>query len=314
MPTLNERAWRLSERMIRRSSRLNVGVSSVGGVTVLDCGVHAPGGLSAGRQLARLSAGGSLAVRVAVTPGEFGTPAVEVQSDDPVAACLGAQYAGWQIAVGKEFAMGSGPMRAKLGREAVFGAVTDAESATRAVGTLESRKLPSEALAAHLAEKLVLPPESIRLAVAPCASLAGTVQVVARSLETALHKLHELKFDVRRVVCGAGSAPLPPVAADELVAVGRTNDAILYGGRVTLWCRAADDELAAVAPRVPSAASKDHGKPFAELFAHYGDFYKIDPLLFSPAEVTLVNLSTGRSFRAGRAEPALVARSFFGGA
>jgi methenyltetrahydromethanopterin cyclohydrolase len=136
--------------------------------------------------------------------------------------------------------------------------------------------------------------------------------VVARSVETALHKLHELKFDVTQVVSGFGVAPLPPSTPDELAAIGRTNDAILYGGRVTLWVRADDDAIAAVGSKVPSTASKDHGAPFAELFGRYGDFYKIDPMLFSPAEVTFVNLKTGRAFAFGKCEPGLLKKSFFG--
>jgi methenyltetrahydromethanopterin cyclohydrolase len=142
-------------------------------------------------------------------------------------------------------------------------------------------------------------------------SIAGTTQIVARSVETALHKLHELKFDVNQVVSGYGTAPLPPVATDFVQAIGRTNDAILYGGKVTLWVRADDELLAQIGPKVPSSASKDHGEPFADVFARYkGDFYKIDPLLFSPAEVEFRNLKTGRCHRFGKVEPALLRKSF----
>src|SRR5204863_6387065 len=141
------------------------------------------------------------------------------------------------------------------------------------------------------------------LLVAPASSLAGSLQVVARSLETALHKLDELKFNLQQVVSGMGSAPLPPIAADDLQAIGRTNDAILYGGRVVLWVRADDAQLAEVGPKVPSSASSDHGEPFAAIFERYGhDFYKIDPMLFSPAEVVIHNLQSGRTHRFGRPE------------
>jgi methenyltetrahydromethanopterin cyclohydrolase len=142
-------------------------------------------------------------------------------------------------------------------------------------------------------------------------SIAGTTQIIARSVETALHKLHELKFDVTQVASGYGVAPLPPVATDFVQAIGRTNDAILYGGKVTLWVRADDELLEHIGPKVPSASSKDHGAPFAEVFARYsGDFYKIDPLLFSPAEVEFRNLKTGKCHRFGRVEPALLRKSF----
>ena len=50
---------------------------------------------------------------------------------------------------------------------------------------------------------------------------------------------------------------------------------------------------------------------FADLFADYNhDFYRIDPHLFSPAVITLVNLDTGRSHRFGRLMPEIIAQSF----
>ena len=87
---------------------------------------------------------------------------------------------------------------------------------------------------AKIAAACQVEPSSVTLLVAPTASLAGGVQVVARSVETAMHKLAELKFDLARIVSAHGSAPLPPVAGDDLAAIGRTNDAILYGARVVL--------------------------------------------------------------------------------
>ena len=75
------------------------------------------------------------------------------------------------------------------------------------------------------------------------------MQVVARSVETALHKLHEIGYDLHNVVSGFGAAPLPPVAADDLVGIGRTNDAILYGGEVTLWVKDDDRRLATALKR-----------------------------------------------------------------
>ena len=91
------------------------------------------------------------------------------------------------------------------------------------------------------------------------------VQVAARVVETALHKLHELEFDVRRVVSGFGSCPLPPVARKDPEAIGRTNDAVLYGGQVELTVDAPDEELAELVPRLPSSASSDHGEPFGKV-------------------------------------------------
>jgi methenyltetrahydromethanopterin cyclohydrolase len=182
-----------------------------------------------------------------------------------------------------------------------------------AVGVLEGRKHPTEEVIAWLVAKLPTSVEKITLLVAPASSMAGTIQVVARSLETALHKLHELKFDLSRIVSGYGVAPLPPVAAEETKAIGWTNDAILYGGQVHLWVRADDEMLASIGPKVPSNACPDHGAPFADLFARCGgDFYKIDPALFSPAEVVFHNLKTGRTHAFGKREPEVLRKSFGG--
>ena len=305
--TLNERANRVADDLERDAARLRVAVSRVGGARVIDCGGAVTGSLAAGLAMARACLG-DLA-EVSYVSGEHG-PAVQVVTDDPVRACLASQYAGWQIQVEKFFAMGSGPMRALAAREEIFQHIPGKEEASVAVGVLETRKHPTEEVIAHIVGKLPKVAEHLTLLVAPASSMAGTVQVVARSVETALHKLHELKFDVTQVVSGYGVAPLPPVAADEIGAIGRTNDAIFYGGRVTLWVRADDEILAAIGPKVPSSASKDHGEPFAELFKRYGDFYKIDPLLFSPAEVEFRNLKTGTCHRFGRTEPGLVRKSF----
>jgi methenyltetrahydromethanopterin cyclohydrolase len=138
--------------------------------------------------------------------------------------------------------------------------------------------------------------------------------VVARSVETALHKLHELHFDLTQVVSGFGTAPLPPVAAEEMEAIGRTNDAILYGGRVSLWVRTDDAQLAEIGPKVPSSSSPDHGETFGEIFRRYEcDFYKIDAALFSPATIVFHNLSSGKSHVFGQLAPDVMRRSFFGG-
>lgn len=311
MLSLNERAWLLADDLASRAEDLKVGVSHVAGTRVIDCGGAFEGGLEAGILLARICLADLADVTLVPSsiPGLPG-PAVQVATDHALRACLASQYAGWQVKAGKFFAMGSGPMRAASAREPIFTEIGCKESPSRAVGVLETNHHPTEDVIAAIVEKLPTSVEKLTLLVAPAASIAGAVQVVARSVETAMHKLHELKFDVRKIVAGFGVAPLPPVARDDLNGIGRPNDAILYGGRVTLWVRADDDQLAEIGPKVPSTASRDHGAAFAELFARYGNFYDIDPMLFSPAEVTLVNLKTGKAFLFGKLEPDLLRKSF----
>jgi methenyltetrahydromethanopterin cyclohydrolase len=310
---LNERAWLLADEVAAQAERLNVAVlHTTGGARLIDCGIEAPGGLEAGRRLAEICMSGL--GRVAITAGDAGDwsgPLVTVETDQPLLACMASQYAGWQIAEGKFFAMGSGPMRAVACREPLFDQLGIRESAAAVVGVLETSRLPGDDVCEKIASQCGVALDRLTLLAARTASIAGTLQVVARSVETALHKLHELGYDLKNVASGFGSAPLPPAAADDLVGIGRTNDAILYGGQVTLWVRGDDTRLAEIGPQVPSCASRDYGEPFAAVYERYGrDFYRIDPLLFSPAVVTLVNLATGCTHRFGELRPDVLDRSF----
>lgn len=312
MLALNELAWKRAEELAANAERLNLAVATTGSRTrVIDCGVKAVGGLEAGRRLAEICLADCGRVGIESAGGEISWPAVTIETDQAVAACLGSQYAGWQITGEKFFAMGSGPMRAAALREPLFNELGVSDKAKRVVGVLETSKLPPDAVCQQIAAQCGVEPENLTLLAARTASVAGNVQIVARSVETALHKLHAIGYDVRKVTSGFGSAPLPPVAADDLAAIGRTNDAILYGGQVTLWLRDRDEELQTIGPKIPSSASADFGEPFAEVFERFGrDFYRIDPLLFSPAMVTLVNLETGKAHRFGELRPDVLLRSF----
>jgi methenyltetrahydromethanopterin cyclohydrolase len=311
---LNAAADRLCQHIIADAGALRVGVLGSAGARVIDLGIEHCGGLEAGLKLAEVCLAGLGDVRFAPPRVELGPwPSVCVRTDHPLLACLASQYAGWRISAGKFFAMGSGPMRVLARKEPLFEEITHREPADVAVGVLETRQLPTDEVCRQVAADCGIEPSRLTLLAAPTASQAGGVQIAARSVETALHKLHELGFDVSRAESGFGTAPLPPVAKNDLAAIGRTNDAILYGCEVVLWVHEADDRLASIGPHVPSCASPDYGAPFAEIFARYNhDFYKIDPLLFSPAVVTLINLDTGRSFRFGKLAPEVL-RSSFGG-
>src|SRR3954466_14588636 len=325
--SLNDRARALADRLAGDADALRVAVTTLpGGTRVIDCGSAVPGGLEAGRRFAEITMGGLGSV--AFTPvvvGGRSLPGLTVVTDPPALACLGAQYAGWQIKRDDYFAMASGPGRALIRAEDLYDDLDVDEAASAAVPALEprgappdgppleTRDAPPDGLAASVAERAGVKPGDLTLLFAPTASLAGGVQVAARVVETALHKLHEIDLGVRRIGSGFGTCPLPPVAKSDPEAIGRTNDAVLYGGSVELTVDASDDELAAIVERVPSSSSKDHGEPFGTVLeAADWDFYKIDPLLFSPAEVRLVSVRSGRSFAAGGVEADVLERSFRG--
>jgi methenyltetrahydromethanopterin cyclohydrolase len=308
---LNARAAKLCRSMLDDVERLRLAVHRCeSGATLVDCGVNAAGGLEAGIMLARVCMADLATVQI--EGGEStARPLVTVRTDHPLLACMASQYAGWEVKTDKYFAMGSGPMRAAAAREPLFEDLKYRESADECVGVLESGKLPDAAVCRDIAAKCGIEPPKLTLLVAPTKSLAGTIQVVARSVETAMHKLHELKFDLQRIDAAWGSAPLPPPAKNDLASIGRTNDAILYGGHALLYVRGDDASLQTIGPEAPSTASKDYGRPFGEILAAYNhDFYQVDPRLFSPAVITFVNLDTGNSFRFGQLNDEILDQSF----
>ena len=312
---MNERAWALADSCVARAGELRIASRTLtGGTRVIDAGVDAPGGLAAGLALAELCMGGL--GHVAYVPLVIGGETwqgVQVWTDHPAECCMASQYAGWAINPDGYFAMGSGPLRAKARVEKeLFAKLGYAEDVSRGVLVLETRTLPTDDVAAWVARKAGVPAGGITFVVAPTASLAGGVQIVARSVETGLHKMDTLGFDVRRVVSAMGTAPLPPVAKNDLRAIGRTNDCVLYGGQARYMIRADDDELADLARRLPASASSDYGAPFYDIFKRYdNDFYKIDPMLFSPAEVWLTGATSGRTFHAGRLNPDVLRASLY---
>lgn len=312
---MNEVAAEIADGMADQAEQLRIRTHRLpGGARVIDAGVQVEGGLEAGLALSEICMGGL--GNISITPvliAGIQYSGVTVWTDHPAISCMASQYAGWAISVGKFFAMGSGPLRAhaRVERE-LFEKLGYEERADEGVLVLEGRALPTDEVAAWVAEKARLQPAQLTFVVAPTASLAGGVQISARIVETGLHKMETLGFDVRRVVSALGTAPLPPIAKNDLRAIGRTNDCILYGGQARFTVRAGDEELAKLADQVPASASRDYGTPFYEIFQRYeGDFYKIDPLLFSPAEVWLTSTETGRTFHAGRLNPEVLEASLY---
>lgn len=312
--SLNERALARAERLVADAEALRVAVQTLSnGTRVIDCGINVSGGLEAGRLFAEVCMGGLGVVAFThVTLEDWWLPALSVYSDQPMLACMAAQYAGWSVSRDKYFAMGSGPARALIrAEEKLYDELDYSDQATSAALCLETGTIPSAEVADYIAERAGVTPDALTLLTAPTACTVGGVQVAARVVETGLHKLHELGFDLHKVLSGFGTCPLPPTAKSDIRAIGRTNDAILYGGQVYYAVRADDAELEELIPRVPSSTSSDYGEPFYDTFEGYKfDFYKVDPLLFSPAEISVTNVASGRSFHAGQVNVDILKKSF----
>ncbi|GBD41701.1 Methenyltetrahydromethanopterin cyclohydrolase [bacterium HR39] len=316
-PSVGARALPLVERLVADADMLRIRTLDVAGARVVDAGVDVPGSPEAGRRIAEIAMGGlGTVVLQGGTPGGTWPCAVAVQAAEPVTACLLSQYAGWALTLEDDLGrrrtlMVSGPGRARARREALFDELGYADGASPAVFVVEDARLPDGAVAKALAEGAGVDPADLVVIVTPTTSIAGLVQIAARVLEVALHRVHELGFPVERVRDGTGWAPVPPPSPDFVTAMGRSNDAILYGGEVWLTVEGPEEEARALARALPSSASPSYGRPFAELFrAAGGDFYAIDRSLFAPARVVVTALATGRSFTAGRIARDLLSRSF----
>jgi methenyltetrahydromethanopterin cyclohydrolase len=311
--SMNERAGAIVDDMTVQSDALGIEVRTLdSGARLLDCGARARGGLQAGLVFAAACMGGLGRVdTVPVVVGDRTWPGICVSVDQPAAACLASQYAGWKLEDGDFFAMASGPGRALARAEELFEELAWREQADRAVLCLETAQEPPAEIIEKVAERCGVEASALTILIARTASMCGSVQISARVVETALHKLHELEVDPARVRQGWGCCPIAPVAKDDPAAIGRTNDAVLYGGTVHLWIEGADDEVAELARRLPSSASDAFGAPFGELLeAADWNFYDIDPMLFSPAAVTLTSTESGRAHYGGGLAPHVLERSF----
>lgn len=316
-PSVNREVERVVEGLIRDAQALRVEVSQGAlGETRIDCGVHAVGGLEAGRRMSEICLAGLGRVSLETTDPSSPWPFnVTVHTAQPVLACLGSQYAGWSLSVedkGKKYhVLGSGPARALGSSEKLFEELGYRDDADSACLVLEADRDPPVALVERVALACRIPADRLTIVYAPTSSLAGNVQIAARCLEVALHKAHELHFPLHNIVDGMASAPLPPPAPGFVAAMGRTNDAIIYGGRVQLFVSGPAEAAKKLADQLPSLKSKDYGRPFADIFAAVkGDFYAIDRMLFSPAQVTVTALESGESFQAGHIDTAILSRSF----
>ncbi len=313
--SVNQMAWRIAQKFIDNPEFYGVSVSkSITGATIIDAGVNASGGFQAGKKLTELCMGGAGKAQLGFkTYGDVTFPSITVTSDHPAIAMLGSQFAGWRI---KEpdgnIAIGSGPVRAlALKPKDVFEEIAYKDTSDKAVITLESNVLPSDALIEKVASASSVLAQNLIAVAAPTASIAGLTQVAGRVVEVGIHKLRTLGLSPNVIRYAAGYAPIPALGKDFEVAMARTNDAILYGG--TVYCTVEyDDEVALqkIVDQAPSRASKDYGKPFLQIFREADkDFYKIDHGLFAPAQLIITNAKTGRTLKAGQINSKVLTQS-----
>ncbi len=304
--SINKTVKPLVENLLDKADQLNIGIHTTdGGAKIIDAGINHDGCLESGRLITEICMGGLGKVGLTMSSNTTNWPlTINVHSTNPVLSCLASQYAGWNLSFVKEEdnfnALGSGPCRALALKEDLFKDLDYSDKFYSTVVVMEVDRNPPQEIIDKIVSDCSISEKNLTIILTPTKSLSGCTQVVGRVLEVGMHKLHEIGFPLDKVVDGFGSAPVPPPAPDFLIGMGRTNDAILYGGIVHLFVDVADDEAFELAKRLPSSTSSDYGKPFADIFKEYKfDFYKIDKLLFSPAKVIVSTIKTGKTFTEG---------------
>ena len=311
--SVNELAKPLVQQLIDKCDALRVKVGKYSnGATYIDAGIDCVGGLEAGRIIGEICMGGLGNITLYHATAISDWPlSLHVHTSHPVLACLASQYAGWSLSHEKFHALGSGPGRAVALKEPLFEKLGYKDESDTATFVLEVDQQPPIELIDKVAETCNLAPSALTFIFTPTSSIAGNMQVVARVLEVAMHKIHELGFPLDKVLDGSASAPLSPPIPDFVKAMGRTNDAILFAGRVQLFVSGDDAAAEKLAQELPSSASRDYGEPFAQIFKDYEyDFFKVDPMLFSPASVMVSAIESGKTFRGGKLDPVLLEKSF----
>jgi len=315
--SVNGLAQPLVQALIANAAALRLAVDTLAnGTVVVDAGIAVLGGIEAGRRIAEICLGGLGRVSIRAG-GDFSHSPwqLDVVTSNPVLACLASQYAGWSLEYGEGEgafrALGSGPARAIGSHEPLFQELGYRDAFDQACLVLEVKERPPVEIAEKVANACAIEPQDLTFILTPTTSLCGVVQIVARSLEVSLHRVHTLGFPLSAIVDGMATAPICPPSNDFIVAMGRTNDAIMYGGDVKLYVDCGDSEAEDLARKLPSSSSRDYGKPFAETFKDYKyNFYAIDPGLFGPARITISSVRTGKTYHGGKFNEALLDQSF----
>ena len=317
MISVNKKSQELVNDLIDNSAYYRVSVSKgYNGSVIIDAGIKELGNMEAGRVISEICLGGIGRVHILNTFQNNEWPlTVNVNTNDPVIACLGSQYAGWSLSSKEEGlkfnALGSGPARALALKEPLFSDINYSDKSDKTCIVMEVDSFPPNDVIDKISNDTGVDPKNLTIIITPTSSIAGNIQVVSRVLEVALHKAHELQFPMSDVIEGFGSAPIPPTSPDFLTAMGRTNDAIIFAGITQLLVSTTDEMAEELCNKMPSSTSNDYGKPFADIFKEYEyDFFKIDANLFSPSKVIISNTKTGNTFISGKIDDELMKKSF----
>ncbi len=307
MFSVNQEAVRIvKEQIIPRAEMLNCKVHTLeNGATVIDMGVNVPGGYQAGKLFVEATIGGMGVVQFGEFKlGDIELPSIDVYIDRPQEATLVSQFSGWKMdTIDPEtniVSIGSGPARA-IAKNDIFSSYWDyTDIHHEAVFGAQTTVLPDEAVAEQIAKECNLPTENIYILAARTGSLTGSIQICSRTVEASTWRICRKGFDLKNIISGMGTCPIAPVSSSELIAMDRTNTALLYGVTVRYTVDCEDSEIEEVLEQLPFNASKRFGEDFLDIYEEgKRDFYIVDKDIHTVAYYEFNNVRTGNAFSAG---------------
>jgi len=312
--SINENALAIFREILDQKDELGCAVTEQeNGAIVIDSGIEVTGSMEAGRLIGELCMGGLGAIRLSnIHIEDMTLPSVIVGTESPAIATLGSQHSDWTIEVGDYTALGSGPARALAFPDSeIYSQMDYKDSSKSGVILLETRELPTEDVTDYIAESCGISSSNLYCIVVPAASKAGSVQISARILAVGFFRLHRLGLSPQKIRRGHGVAPIAPVAGNDQSAIGISNDCIVYGGSVYLIVRSDEsDDIASLTGKAPFSATSYSESSFYDLFRAVDfDFQKMNPNVFSPAELTISDIETGEYYKAGALNPDMLRAS-----
>jgi len=312
--SINKRAFEIVQSLLADPDAYGINIEHLpSGPTVIDTGLNARGGYATGLRVTEIAMGGLGSATITMMDYEgLKLPSIFVETSYPKIALFASQLAGWKIKSEGYTADASGPARALSGKPgSVFRKIGYRDVSDIAVLLLETESKPSDAVALEVAKACNVDPKNLYLVLTSTTSLAGSIQISGRIVEIGLFRLDFLGLDPDLIVYGSGCAPIMPVHPDLGRSMGRSEDALSYGGITNFVVDLADDQtLKEYAEKAPSSNSKDYGKPSYDIYKTVNfDFTKVDPAMFAPAVMTINNRRTGSFFTAGRVNADVLKKS-----
>lgn len=307
MVSVNDGAAAIAERMIADAASLGVEVSQHrSGATLIDC---TRGGHEAGRLYAEATMGGLASVELGTrTVAGHDLVMVAVETNRPLEACWVAQKHADRAPGDPADIILAGPAKARfVPTDPTVAAAGYIDRGQKVVAPLQVDRALTDDDFDWLARRCQVEPRDLYVLVAPSDSVVCAVQVVARTVDNAMHRLVSAGVGLFEVERLAGEAPLPPDGGDARQRLGRINDSLMYGSSVRATV-SYEGELQAVADEVASQPADLRGLTFLEMFDRFdGDFHQIPLDVFCITSIEVRHPSSGSVAFAGRIDEARLA-------